>query len=67
MTAWKVGALAAYLEAEDAAGLAAIVRSNSVNGADVLALDAATCAEALRCTPFAARELLALRDKYLAT
>ena len=46
-------------------GLATLVRCNSVNGADVLAFSEASCIEALRCTPFAARKLLALRDKYV--
>ena len=63
---WTVAALAAYLEQEDAEGVARIVRSNSVNGADVLEFTEATCAESLRCTPFVARKLLLLRDKYLA-
>ena len=66
MENWNVGALAAYLEEEDAEGLAALVRRNSVNGADLLTFSAVTCVEDLCCTPFASRKLLALRDKYLA-
>ena len=66
MLGWRVAALAAYLEAEDAEGLAMLVQRNSITGSDLLAFTEATCIDDLRCPPFAARKLLALRDKYLA-
>ena len=65
MAAWTVDALANYLEGEDAEGLASVVRSNSVNGSDLLTFTEATCVESLRCTPFAARKLVGLREKFI--
>ena len=66
MSSWKVNTLASYLEQEDAEGLAALVRKNSVNGSDLLELAESSCIDGLRCTPFAARKLMLLRDKFLA-
>ena len=65
MSSWSVAAVIQYLEKEDAAGVAVIMKNNSVNGADLLEMTTATCTEALRCTPFAACKLMQLRDKYL--
>ena len=66
MSSWKVNTLASYLEQEDAEGLATLVRKNSVNGNDLLGLSENSCMDGLRCTPFAARKLILLRDKFLA-
>ena len=65
MSTWSVSTVASYLEQEDAQGLATMVKHNSANGADLLQLAPDTCADDLRCSPFAARKLLQFRDKYL--
>ena len=65
MAAFSVSETASWLESCDAMGLATIVRSNGVNGKDLLTFDNAKDVEDdLRMTPFAARKLLALRDGY---
>lgn len=64
---WTVAEVAGWLEAEDAAGIADVLRKNGVRGADVLRFTtAAELQEALWMTPFAAQRLLDLRDTALA-
>ena len=62
---WKVDELAAHVEAADAEGLAAILKRNSVNGADFAALDFDGFVADLGFNRFAAKKLLALRDEFL--
>ena len=66
MAAWSVDAVANFLEAEDAEGLASVVRANAVNGSDLLSFTVSTCATDLHCTAFAAKKLMTLREKFLA-
>ena len=53
------------MEAADAEGLAAILKRNSVNGADFAALDFDGFVADLGFNRFAAKKLLALRDEFL--
>ena len=64
LAAWSVEELAAHVSAEDAEGLAAQLRSNSVNGSDFANLRLDDFINDLRFTPFAARKLEALRQKF---
>ena len=53
-------------EARDAAGIAAILAANSVNGADLLSFrDPGDLVADLRFTPFAAKKALQLRGDFL--
>ena len=63
--AWRVDDVALYLESQDAEGLAALVRANSVDGGDFVEFTNAICVKDLRCTPFAARKLMKLRHRCL--
>ena len=67
MSAWSVDDVALWLEAADASGLAHTLRSNDVNGQDVVAfVDESELVTQLRLTPFSARKLLQLRNKFLS-
>ena len=63
---WTCQELRDYLTAHDLAGLATHLHGQSVNGKDFLDLSETELVEDLRCTPFAARKLVAARAKYLA-
>ena len=62
---WTCQELRDYLSAHDLVGLAAHLYGQSVNGADFLHLREAQFVDELRCTPFAARKLLAARTAFL--
>ena len=62
---WTCQELRDYLSAHDLAGLAAYLYEQSVNGKDLLHLTEATLVNELRCTPFAARKILAARTAFL--
>ena len=67
MSAWSVDDVALWLEAADASGLAHTLRSNDVNGQDVVAfVDESELVTQLRLTPFSARKLLRLRNEFLS-
>ena len=61
---WSVDELAARVTAEDAAGLAELLRSNSVSGRDFAVIT--DFVGDLRCTPFAARKLYELKQQFAA-
>ena len=66
MRTWTVAEVAAWLESEDAVGLAEVCRRNAVRGVDVLSFATAEEVRAdLQVTPFAARRLIACRDQAL--
>lgn len=63
---WTVDELATFLEGEDLRGPAAALRTAGVNGSDFLSwTNESDMANDLRLTPFAARKLLACREKFL--
>ena len=67
MASWSVGELAHFVEEEDAEALAAMLRNQSVNGADFQSFRTHEELSAdLNLTPFAAKKLLRLRDAYLS-
>ena len=58
--------MARWLEGQDAAGIADVLRKNGGRGCDVLSFNsAAEVQEALWMSPFAAKRLLDLRDAAL--
>ena len=66
MSSWGVDQLAEYLCLEDLRGPAEALRMSGVAGSDLLAWDTAAELQAdLRLSPFAARKVLAARDRYL--
>ena len=66
MRTWTVAEVAAWLESEDAVGLAEVCRRNAVRGVDVLSFATAEEVRAdLQVTPFAARRLIACRNQAL--
>ena len=68
VASWDVKAVASWMEAGDAHGIAAVFRANGVCGLDLLSFqDERTLAQDLRLTPFAARKVLLLRDAFLSS
>lgn len=65
LAGWGVEELAAHIAGEDAEGLASQLRQNSVNGADFAELTAEDFVKQLHFTPFAAKKLHSLREKFL--
>ena len=67
MRSWTVSGLATFLEGEDLRGPAAVLRGAGVNGSDLLAWQSeGELVSDLRLPPFAARKLLASREKFLS-
>ena len=62
---WTVDELAARVSAEDAAGLAGQLQTNSVNGQDLVNMTLETAQTDLHFSPFAARKLMTLRELFL--
>ena len=62
---WSTEELAARIAAEDAQGLTQQLVANAVTGSDFAALDQDAFVNDLHFTPFAARKLAALREKFL--
>ena len=68
MSSWGVDQLAAFLERHDLRGPADALRASGVAGADLLALNTdVELQKDLKLTPFAARKVLAVRDRFLAS
>ena len=65
MSAWSVGEVAAFLRDKDLAGPAAYLADNGVNGEDLYNINLETLTQDLRCTPFAARKVLHVRNSFL--
>ena len=65
MLAWTVAELASFLTAHDLEGPATYLQTQGVNGSDFLSLTCETFVKELRCTPFAAKKLLRVRDVFL--
>ena len=59
--------LGEFLRQQDASGLAAMLQSSSVTGADLLGFDSwSDLATELAMIPFAAKKVMRLRDEFLA-
>ena len=66
MQAWTVDELGLFFSQQDAEGVAEMLRSNSVNGADLLELQTLQeIEEGLRTIPFVAKKILRLKDSFL--
>ena len=66
MQAWTVDELGLFFSQQDAEGVAEMLRSNSVNGADLLELKTLQeIEEGLRTVPFVAKKILRLKDSFL--
>lgn len=65
MASWNVDETQAFLKMKDLAGPATYLSENGVNGNDLVSLNLDTLTNDLRCTPFAARKVLAARDGFL--
>ena len=57
--------LASFLTAHDLEGPASYLQTQGVNGSDFFSLTCETLVQELRCTPFAAKKLMSVRDTYL--
>ena len=67
MSAWTPDEVAAWLESCGASGLVPVILCSAVDGMDLLSFDdPELLVKDLRCTPFAARKLLQLRERELA-
>ena len=66
MQGWTVNDMARWLESADLSGPAEKFRLNGVSGADFLCFSSAAALEQdLRLTPFCARKLIDVRERFL--
>ena len=65
MSAWTVAELQSFLTASDLEGPATYLQTQGVNGSDFLSLTGETLEKELRCTPFAAKKILGVRQLFL--
>ena len=65
MKAWTVEEVANFLKMNDLAGPATHLAANGVTGDDLFSFNQRELVDDVRCTPFAAKKVLAARDSFL--
>ena len=65
MKSWTVHEVASFLQMKDLDGPAGHLSANGVTGEDLFSFDRRDLIDDLRCSPFAAKKVLAARDAFL--
>ena len=67
MQRWSSSEVSTFLQARDLPGPASVCYANGLNGADMHATSSQDLCEQLRMTPFAARKVVEVRDRFLSS